>query len=66
MSLILSLMSVFFSGLQQTSFGRQIKTDDLRLWLASVQYANEKTGETKLRSSVVAHMILEARSRLSS
>lgn len=60
MSLILALLSVFFSGLQQTSFGRQIETRDLRLWLSSGNYINTATRKTTMRSSAVAHMILEA------
>ena len=60
MCLILSFMSVFFSGLQQASFGQQMETNDLRLWLASGWYMNEKSQAMELRSSSVAHMILEA------
>ncbi|KAF2108806.1 hypothetical protein BDV96DRAFT_503734 [Lophiotrema nucula] len=60
MSLILSLMSVFFSGLQQSSFGRASEARDLRLWLASGGFWNDKTLKTELRSSMVAHMILQA------
>jgi hypothetical protein len=60
MSLILSLLSVFFSGLQQSSFGGQTETGDLRTWLASGTFLNENTMKTELRSSMVSHMILQA------
>lgn len=60
MSLILSLLSVFFSGLQNTSFGRQVGSNDLRLWLSSGWYTEHTNHTRRLRSSIVAHMILEA------
>ncbi|KAK5163158.1 uncharacterized protein LTR77_010942 [Saxophila tyrrhenica] len=60
MSLILSLLSVFFSGLQQSSFGGQIETKDLRIWLADGRHLSDSTGQWELQSSVVAHMILKA------
>lgn len=37
-----------------------MSTNGLRLWLASVQYVNERTAMTEWRSSIVAHQILEA------
>ncbi|KAK3048530.1 hypothetical protein LTR09_010194 [Extremus antarcticus] len=60
MSLVMSLMSVFFSGLQQSSFGGQIETKDLRMWLANGTYWNDRTQTQDLRSSIVAHQILQA------
>ncbi|ORY09984.1 hypothetical protein BCR34DRAFT_486436 [Clohesyomyces aquaticus] len=60
MSLIMSLASVFFSGLQQSSFGRTSEPKDIRHWLSSgVRWDNVKMRQ-ELESSVVAHMILHA------
>jgi hypothetical protein len=60
MSLILSLLSVFFSGLQQSSFGRASESKDLRRWLSSGTIWNAEKMKNEYRSSMVAHMILQA------
>jgi ABC-type multidrug transport system fused ATPase/permease subunit len=60
MSLMLSYLSVFFSGLQQSSFGRAAEPTDLRLWLSSGVRWDEKKKKAELESSMVAHMILQA------
>ncbi|KAF2467371.1 uncharacterized protein BDR25DRAFT_183327, partial [Lindgomyces ingoldianus] len=60
MSLILSLLAVFFSGLQQSSFGRASEPKDLRLWLSSGVRWDEANMKGELQSSMVAHMILQA------
>ncbi|KAF2258120.1 hypothetical protein CC78DRAFT_146173 [Lojkania enalia] len=60
MSIILSLMAVFFSGLQQSSFGRASDPREQRLWLSSSVRWNEAKMKAELRSSIVAHMILQA------
>lgn len=59
MSLIMSLMSVFFSGLQQSSFGRTSEPRDVRRWLSS-GVRDDGNGGQALESSIVAHMILHA------
>lgn len=60
MSLILSLLSVFFSGLQQSSFGRALETKDIRKWLTSGARWDPVKLRTHFESSAVAHMILQA------
>jgi hypothetical protein len=60
MSLVLSILAVFFSGLQQSSFGRANNAKDLRRWLTSGVRWNEDNTKTELQSSMVSHMILQA------
>lgn len=60
MSLMLAFCSVFFSGLQQSSFGRAAEPKQLRQWLSSDVRWNKKTQQSKLQSFMVAHMILQA------
>jgi len=60
MSLMLAFISVFFSGLQQSSFGRAAEPRDLRVWLSSGARWNEEKKRSELQSSMVAHMILQA------
>jgi len=60
MSLMLAFISVFFSGLQQSSFGRAAEPKDLRVWLSSGARWNEEKKRSELQSSMVAHMILQA------
>jgi hypothetical protein len=60
MSLVLSILAVFFSGLQQSSFGRANDAKDLRRWLTGGVRWNEDNTKTELQSSMVAHMILQA------
>ncbi|KAF2732646.1 hypothetical protein EJ04DRAFT_440636 [Polyplosphaeria fusca] len=60
MSLLLSLLSVFFSGLQQSSFGRASEPNDIRKWLTSDTQWDPATMRTRRQSSMVAHMILQS------
>jgi hypothetical protein len=60
MSFILSLLSVFFSGLQQSSFGRASETKDVRKWLTSSARWDPVKMRTHFESSTVSHMILQA------
>ncbi|OCL09517.1 hypothetical protein AOQ84DRAFT_388114 [Glonium stellatum] len=60
MSLVMSLLAVFFAGHQQSSFGRATETAAVRAWLSSGTRYDESLGKTVLRSSMVSHMILHA------
>jgi hypothetical protein len=60
MSLMLSYLSVFFSGLLQLSFSQAAEPRDLRVWLSSSVRWDETKKRAELESSLVAHQILQA------
>lgn len=60
MSLIMSILSVFFACLQQRTFGLASEPSAVREWLWNGIRYESSQGPSRLQSSMVAHMILSA------
>ncbi|KAF2856639.1 hypothetical protein T440DRAFT_549993 [Plenodomus tracheiphilus IPT5] len=55
-SLILGLLALFFTCVQQREFGQYVQPEEIRAWLST----EEESGGKDRRSSIIAHQLLQA------